>query len=294
MRLLLLHNPTAGGGNLKAPELTAAFERAGYAVDYRSTTEDEMDAIAAEAQDLVAVAGGDGTVGKVIRVLEGVDARLAIVPLGTANNIASFLEIHGAPEDVVAGLAEGRERTLDLGIAEGPWGRRVFVEGIGVGAIAGTLATGKMKDLSGNEKITFGREMLPKVLREAPTMRWRTTVDGVALPEDLLALEVLNTPVMGPRLRLAPAARPGDGRLHVAFLRPERRQAFLDWLEAGPDDHPCPMEIVHGKRATFTWTREPLHLDDKYPDPPGERAIVTVALAPAPLRVLVPKTEPAE
>lgn len=294
MRLLLFHNPTAGGGNLSKSDLRAAFEAAGFEIDYRSTKKDVIEPSEVKAGDLVAGAGGDGTVGKVIRALEGVETRLTIVPLGSANNIASFLGIAGPPEDVASGLAKGRDGTLDLGIAEGPWGRRVFVEGVGVGAIAGVLAAGKLKDLSGKEKIAFGRETLPKALREASALRWQARVDGAALPEELLALEVLNTPVLGPRLRLAPAAAPGDGVLHVAFLRPERRQAFVDWLEDDPDHRPSPLEVVQGRQVDFVWAREPLRLDDKYPHPPERQEVVTITLAGSPLRIRVPEISEAE
>lgn len=288
MRLLILHNPTAGGGNQAEQDLSEIFESAGFNIRYRST-EHGVDAADVEGHDLVAVAGGDGTVGKVLRALEGATARFTIIPLGTANNIASFLGIGGAPEDIASGLAGGRDRALDLGVAQGPWGRRVFVEGVAAGAIAGVLAEGKSKDLSGKEKIAFGREALPKGLRDAPVLRLRATVDGAALPEDLLALEVLNTSVLGPRLRLAPQAEPGDGVLHVAFLRQGRRQAFVDWLENDPDHLPSPLEVVQGRQVDFVWADEPLRLDDDYPDPPGREEVVTITLARNPLRIRVPE-----
>jgi len=45
--------------------------------------------------DIVAVAGGDGTVGKVARRLIGSPTPIAILPLGTANNIANTLDVTG-------------------------------------------------------------------------------------------------------------------------------------------------------------------------------------------------------
>ena len=41
-----------------------------------------------EALDLVAVAGGDGTVGEVAEALLGTDVPIAILPTGTANVVA--------------------------------------------------------------------------------------------------------------------------------------------------------------------------------------------------------------
>ena len=45
--------------------------------------------------DCVVAAGGDGTVARVARALAGGPIPLAVLPAGTANNIATSLEIDG-------------------------------------------------------------------------------------------------------------------------------------------------------------------------------------------------------
>jgi len=54
-----------------------------------------MEEGAEEPGDIVAVAGGDGPVGKVARRLIGSPTPIAILPLGTANNIANTLDVTG-------------------------------------------------------------------------------------------------------------------------------------------------------------------------------------------------------
>lgn len=289
MRVLLFHNPTAGSGEEDHGDPEALLGRAGHRVDRRGTAEG-IDARGADAYDLVAIAGGDGTVGKAVRALHGTDVPFTILPLGTANNIAASLGIRGKPLSLIGGLPRAVERRLDLACAQGPWGRRVLVEGAGIGGIASALARAKAEHLSGDQKIGAGRTILQGLLRAAAPLRLNASLDGIALPDDLLALEVLRSPVIGPRLCLAPGVQPGNG-LHLAYLRPERREAFLDWIAGNPEREPAPIDVIAGERAVFAWSGEALHLDDTYPDPPEGSAAVVVTPAPPPLRVLIPQPE---
>ena len=51
-------------------------------------------------------AGGDGTIAKVVTQLKDRETRVAILPLGTANNIARSFGITGPVEEIVGGLAQ--------------------------------------------------------------------------------------------------------------------------------------------------------------------------------------------
>ena len=54
----------------------------------------------AQAEGLVVVAGGDGTVGKVIAQMPDRGVPVAILPLGSANNIARSFNVAGAPYEL--------------------------------------------------------------------------------------------------------------------------------------------------------------------------------------------------
>lgn len=103
--------------------------------------------IAAERPGLVVAAGGDGTVREVAEALlvaaPDLAPALAILPLGTANNVARSLGLaavrqHGtaALERAVGAILAGSERPLDLGRV----GARVFVGSFAVGMDATILA----------------------------------------------------------------------------------------------------------------------------------------------------------
>src|SRR6185369_915874 len=86
--------------------------------------------------ELIVIAGGDGTVQRVATELAWRELPLAILPLGTANNIATSLGIEGPTEALVAGWATARRSPLDLGVATGPWGTRRFIESVGGGLVS--------------------------------------------------------------------------------------------------------------------------------------------------------------
>ena len=91
MHAVLVHNPTAGSGSHRAEALTSLLKEAGYSVTACSTKECVYKEALKEQADLVLIAGGDGAVGRVIRCLPHYNTPVAILPLGTANNIARTL-----------------------------------------------------------------------------------------------------------------------------------------------------------------------------------------------------------
>jgi diacylglycerol kinase (ATP) len=291
MRTLILHNPGAGEGRLTGDALAALFRDQGHTVVYRNVKEDGLDREAAADADLIVVAGGDGTVGDAVRGIGDLGRRILIVPLGTANNIARSLGIPFSPEGLARSCADCRERRLDLGVATGPFGRRPFLEGMGVGAVAEIVAAGDDSDMSVTEEKRFGEEAPGVLLRRAAAQRWNARVDGTPLPEELLLLEIQNMPLVGPNLPLGPGGAPDDGLLDVAFLRPEKREAFAAWLDGDRKSWPDGLEVVRGREVTFEWRAGPLVIDDFLPDPPGEAARIDVRLADAQLRVLTPAAE---
>ena len=76
---------------------------------YQSCKEKKWKKVLKKPCDIVAVAGGDGTVGKVARELIEKRIPIAVLPLGTANNIAKSLGIADIPlQDLVASWTAAR------------------------------------------------------------------------------------------------------------------------------------------------------------------------------------------
>ncbi len=93
-----------------------------------------------EFTEIVVAAGGDGTVALAARMMAHRGIPLAILPIGTANNIARSVGIRGSIGDLVGGWTTARRVPFDLGIADGAWGRCQFAEAVGGGLMPTAMA----------------------------------------------------------------------------------------------------------------------------------------------------------
>ena len=95
-KILLLHNPTAGASHPNAEELLEGIHKAiGVKPRYFSIKNPDWKDALSKRWDAVILAGGDGTVGKSVRWLRNRKTQIAILPLGTANDISRSLGIEG-------------------------------------------------------------------------------------------------------------------------------------------------------------------------------------------------------
>src|SRR5262245_4064253 len=185
MKVTLIHNPDAGDGSQpSAGQLIALIKEAGHKVRYQSAKEKGWGKVLRKKADVVAVAGGDGTVGRVARRLVGRGLPLAVLPMGTANNISKTLGIAGATvTQLIPTWATARRVKFDAGCAVGPWGSRYFLEGVGIGlfplALPGIRKSRTMENLSDAEaKVSYALQMLKEHLDKCPAMKLKATLDA--------------------------------------------------------------------------------------------------------------------
>src|SRR5260221_3875158 len=154
VRITLIHNPGAGRQHADdAAKLEKFLRDHGHEVRYQSAKEDGWKRALKKPADLVVVAGGDGTVGKVARRMVGRGVPVGVLPSGTANNIARTLGLLDRPfEELVRAWERPRRVKLDVGIAAGPWGERYFIEGVGAGLFASLLASSSGKKAKKKKK----------------------------------------------------------------------------------------------------------------------------------------------
>jgi len=205
---------------------------------YQSSKEKKWKKALKKPGDLVAVAGGDGTVGKVGRRLIGRPTPIAILPLGTANNIARTLGLAGKPlRDLIRGWKDARCVNCDAGVAKGPWGTENFIEGFGVGLFAETmvrLETSKIIELVGaSDPPTVLRTVL-RILRtqlqKHPPAKVKLRLDGKAISGNYLLLEVQNIRYIGPNLQFHRAADINDGFLDVVLVASKDRNKLRPYF----------------------------------------------------------------
>lgn len=285
MRTLLLHNPTAGGAHPSADELMSQLKAAGLSPKYHSSKNDYK-AVLGKRWDLVIVAGGDGTVAKVARRLRNRDIPLAILPIGTANNIARAMGLNGDVDALIARLGTARPVRLDVGVARGPWGKRRFLEAVGFGTIAKAIAHSGPRPPKAL-RIDMGREELQKYFEEARAERFEVEVDGETFAGEFLLVEIMNLGRTGPALPISIAASPGDGLLDVVFVFKNDRAPMLEWLEK-PEDAPPPVTVRRGRTVRLKWEHSHARIDDRVYLPPDAASAIEITLEDDSLSILVP------
>ncbi|WP_422769913.1 diacylglycerol/lipid kinase family protein [Plantactinospora sp. WMMC1484] len=107
-----------------------------FPVDRPGELEASLGAAVDLAPDLLAVGGGDGTIGAAARLLAHRDIALGLLPLGTTNNFARTVGIPLDLDAAVGTLAAGKVIDVDLGLADGT----PFANHVGVGLSADIMA----------------------------------------------------------------------------------------------------------------------------------------------------------
>lgn len=289
MRALLCHNPTAGSKGHDKDAVLAALKLADIDYRYVSTKSDELEDALKKNSDLVVVAGGDGTIARVLTQLPDRSIPVALLPLGTANNAARSLGIAGTPQELVETWKIDNTAAFNIGSAKGPWGTTRFIESFGVGAFAAFLQrASKGKKPEGADNLRKGRELLEKTLKEAKPIDIEISIDGKALRGDFLGVEVMNTPFTGPGLPLASKADVGDGKLDVICFDAEHRKALIEWLDA-PLDSPPPVTARKGAKIMLTWSDEAHRVDDRaYDDNKEKKLVAELACEEDPIHIIIP------
>jgi len=285
MRVTLVHNPDAGSGDHLGSELLARLRDAGHDPAYASTEAAALTRALRAAPDVVLAAGGDGTVGAVARLMAATTPAIpmAILPVGTANNLARALGVHGSADEVIAGLESGATRRLDIATVRAPWGTARFVESAGVGAFGAMLRDAE-REAAGQQPASpapNGRgSRLRRVLERARPRHRQIDADGEDLSGTYLLALALNIAYVGSGLALAPAADAGDGQLDLLLVGEAERDALGGYLAAISEGEEPTLAIPTRRvtRLRMEWSAASGHVDDHlWPERSGDADSLTTA-----------------
>ena len=220
-KVKLIYNPNSGDKSFKL-NLDAcinAFQNAGFETHlFRLQTdlplEDQMDNI--NDYDILAVAGGDGTVNRVLNAMlpRDISVPLAIIPSGTANDFASYLKVPSEPEEAVSALLDGEIIPCDIGIVNG----RYFINvcGSGVFVNISELVDSEAKDTLGKYAYYLkGIEQLPNC---TPFPIRITTRDQV-IEENVYMYFILNSSGVGGFTNISSEASIQDGLFELIAVK---------------------------------------------------------------------------
>ncbi|MBE9108598.1 hypothetical protein IQ273_04095 [Nodosilinea sp. LEGE 07298] len=272
MRVTLIHNSKAGDDDQPSKDvLLSLIKQAGYKVNYQSAKDDNWVAALEDPGDLVVAAGGDGTVGKVAKRLIGQQIPMAILPLGTANNIAKTLGLMDSSlEQLIGGWATAPRIKVDSAIASGAWGTTHVIESLGMGLFAQTMSraedSGNLEQLPTTEdELTTVLDLLKQQVSHCPARSLSLSLDGQDISGQYVLLEVMNIQYVGPNLHLAPNIGLNDGMMTVVLVHEGEQTKISNYLTdclAGNCDL-APFTRYQGQHLQIRGEEFDVHVDDK-------------------------------
>ena len=280
-----------GGGLL---ELRRELERQGVAdpfwceVPKSRKAPPQVERALGQGAELVFVWGGDGMVQRCINVLAGSGTRLAIIPAGTANLLASNL---GIPKDIESAVGiglHGAQRAIDVGRVKGE--RFAVMAGAGFDAAMIREADGGLKDRFGRVAYVWTGS---KHLRSKP-FRARIKVDGASWYDGKATCILLgNVGELFGGVEAFEDARPDDGLLELGVISAD---GLVQWARtiartAVGTTHKSPfVQVTKAHDVEVELSRKVLYELDG-----GDRTKVRnfkVKVEPGAVTVCVPREEP--
>jgi len=268
---MLVHNPTAGDEEHSKKDLISMIEKKGYQCVYASTKEKGWKV--KSHIDFLIVAGGDGTVRKIVKkllkrkVLQKT-LPIGLLPLGTANNIAKALDISGTTEETIDSWQTAHRKKFDVGYVTYSKETNFFLEGLGFGIFPYLMQEMKNQDKESIEdpelKMRAALELLHQIVLSYEPRLCTLEVDGANHSGKYLLAEIMNTRSIGPNLVLAPDADPGDGELEIVLIAEKHKEKFASYLKnklAGNEEEEYRYDTLKGKNIQISWQGTHVHLD---------------------------------
>ncbi|WP_300646195.1 diacylglycerol kinase family protein [Nocardioides sp.] len=224
-RVALLTNPTSGKGR-------GARGRAAALDVLRGTDLEVLDLVgrdgaeaaalvqdAAPGVDALLVCGGDGLVHLAVQALAGTGTALGVVPAGTGNDVARYLDLpRRDPAEAtylaLEALRSGRRRTIDLARSGDRW--FVTVLAAGFDAVVNERANAMTRP-RGQMRYNIATVA---ALRTFTPITYTLDLDGEQVTLEAMMVAVGNGPSYGGGLRMTEGAVLDDGLLDVVVIGP--------------------------------------------------------------------------
>lgn len=287
--ILFVINPISGGkAKLRIPALIDKYlDKEKFNANFRLTehvghaTEIVEEAIAKNF-DIIVAAGGDGTINEVAsKVLEHKKI-LGILPLGSGNGLARFLNI---PQNLKEAILLINQLKTDL-IDSAYFNNKCFFNLAGMGFdahLSAAFSKDKRRGLTGYIKLS-----LKEVLNYKDEF-YVLNIDGVEYKRKAFAVTVANSSQYGNNVYIAPNASVKDGLLDVCIIKPFSllKLPVLSYVMLkGTAETSDMIEIIKGKNIKIYREQEgPVHVDGE-PLKMGKE--LEAKINPLSLEVIVP------
>jgi diacylglycerol kinase family enzyme len=267
----LIHNPTAGEGEDITQHLIQSITDAGYDCSYSSTKEEDWEKLDSKKINFLVVAGGDGTIRKTALNFLERQLPIALIPMGTANNIAKTLDMDIEQEvpDIIRDWNVHKLKPYDVGRIYNLKQEKFFIEGLGFGLFPRLIKEmrkqRKNKDIS-DKSMKTAWELLHDIVLTYEARSCAIEIDDAEFSGKFLMAEIMNTRSIGPNLNLVPFSDPGDGEFEVVLITEAQREQFAAYIlsKIMGKEEPSFFNILKAKKLKITWEGVHLHVDDEY------------------------------
>jgi YegS/Rv2252/BmrU family lipid kinase len=267
MKYLVIVNPISGRGYAEKviPQIEAEMRKQGLDFDLVRTERpwhaaELAEQAARDGYDVVVTASGDGTANEtlngLVRAQKAGHAKtaLALLPVGTGNDMGYGLGIRGQLEENIQTLAKNYRRKIDIGFVKGgdyPEGR-YFANGVGIGfdAVVGFVAA----------NIRWARGLLAYLIAvmqtvfiyyKSPTVE--ITYNNSTFTQAALMISIMNGQRMGGGFFMAPQGDPSDGHFDLCIASAVSRMRIFGlvpyFLKGTQSSQP---EIITGRTDKIT------------------------------------------
>jgi diacylglycerol kinase (ATP) len=296
-RVKVLHNPGAGNADHDKHELVSLITSGGFDCVYTSVKEKQWK-IREPGIDILVIAGGDGTVRKVAKklmkqkLLDGIWP-VGLLPLGTANNVATTLELEDNSAQLIQSWHGDKRKKFDVGRLCGINETDFFLESFGYGLFPYLIQEMTKRKTPANEtpeeSMLATLQKLYELIIAYKPRKCRLLADGADHSGKYILAEVMNTRAIGPNIFLSPKSDPGDGFFEIVLVPESDKDKFAAYIKDKIEGREVDYNFhsIPAKQATIRWEGTHVHVDDEIVEI-KKGAEIEIEIKPGLLEFLIP------
>lgn len=227
MRVLFIINTRSG--NQTEGSLKALIQNSSEELNYeysifelkKDFSEDQiLKAIDEYKPEKLGVAGGDGTINLIAKLIHKTSLPMLIIPTGSANGMASELGIGGRIEGILNLLRDGVDQPIDVLKING----KICIHLADVGLNARIVK--RFEEDPGRGLITYAKYLFREVFL-IKQYRFHIRIDGKLLKRKAVSLTFANASKYGTGAVINPVGIIDDGKFELVIVRPFPRIKLL-------------------------------------------------------------------